>query len=87
MTKSSFNNCSGIINSSIEESLNEKFGFIFYLATPRILKIKKGKNEEYRKYVVTLIPSEICQTQLIEHYLLQWIDISNTKEVNKYKII
>jgi hypothetical protein len=82
MTKSSYNNFSGIINSScIEENFNERFSYIFNLATPRIIRIKKGKNEEYKKYVIALIPSEICQSHLIEHYILQWIDITNSKDV------
>jgi hypothetical protein len=83
MTKSSYNNFSGIINSSIDENFNERFGYIFNLATPRIIKMRKGKNEEFKKFVVTLIPSEICQSQLIEHYSFQWIDISNLKDVIK----
>ena len=62
-------------------ALGHIFGFIFNLATPRILKMRKGNKEEFRKFIVTLIPSEICQTHLTEHYLLQWIDILNTKEV------
>ena len=43
--------------------------------------MRKGSNEVFKRYVITLIPSEICQTHLIEHYLLQWMDIYNTKDV------
>jgi len=37
-------------------------------------------------YIFTLIPSELCQTHIMEHYILQWSDISTMKEVFSYQL-
>lgn len=68
------------INLSLEDTLSEKINFLCYLATPRILRIKKSKTE-ITPYVFILIPSELCQSQLIEHYYLEWSDINSMKQV------
>ena len=78
-------NRTSTINLSLEDTLSEKVNFLCYLATPRILKIKKA-NQEITPYIFILVPSDLCQTQIMEHYILQWSDIKTMREgINNLK--
>ena len=68
------------INLSSEDTLNDKFNFLCFLATPKILKIKKSP-KEIIPFIFILVPSELSQTNMIEHYLFQWNDLNTMEEV------
>jgi len=68
------------INLSLEDTLSEKVYYLCYLATPRILKLKNAY-KEIIPYIFILVPSDLCQTQIMEHYILQWSDLKTMKEV------
>jgi hypothetical protein len=63
------------INYSLEEHHQEKINWLLYLATPRILfmVLRNGQN---MPFIFKLIPSKLCHSHMIEHYILQWSEIS-----------
>ncbi len=73
-------NRTNTINLSLEDTLSEKVNFLCFLATPRILKIQTAIND-FIAYIFILVPSELCQTQFMEHYIFQWCDLKTMKEV------
>lgn len=75
-------NRTNTINLSLEDTLSDKVNFLCYLATPRIMKLR-NLNKELIPFIFTLVPSDLCQSQIMEHYFLQWNDLSTMKEVIK----
>ncbi len=57
-----------------------------YLATPRILYMRTNtNNEQVIPFVFKILPTQLCHSHLIEHYILQWMDINtlNPVKINK----
>ena len=80
-TSSQSNNKSNItISYSLDENSPEKINWLFYLATPRILFIVVRNNQTI-PFIFKLLPSMLCHSHMIEHYILQWCDIQSITPV------
>jgi len=68
------------INYSLDEQGQEKINWLCYLATPKILFMLLD-NHQTMAFIFKLIPSRLCHSHMIEHYVLQWSDIQTLNPV------
>ena len=76
----SFNNLP--INRIDDEE--NKLDYLSHLTTPKILLMKN--NNKLVPYIFKLVPTEFCYTYAVEHYNLEFVNISNEQDVYLYKI-
>ena len=65
----------------MDENTHEKISWLCYLATPRILFMLL-ENGQKMPFIFKLIPSQLCHSHMIEHYVLQWSEIQSLTPVN-----
>ncbi len=68
--------------NKIDEDEDNKLDYLSHLTTPRILLMN-----QYNKlipYIFKLVPTEYCFTYGVEHYNLEFVNISNELDVNIY---
>jgi len=68
------------INYILDEHGQEKISWLCYLATPRILYMLLD-NQQTMPFIFKLIPSRLCHSHMIEHYIFQWSDIQSLNPV------
>jgi len=69
------------LNYSLDEHGQEKINWLCYLATPRILYMQL-ENKQIIPFIFKLIPSKLCHSHMIEHYVLQWSETQSLSPVN-----
>ena len=63
----------------MNENSEEKLKWLTYLITPRVLKMKHDNSTV--PFIFKLVPTNLCYTVGIEHYVLEFEKLNDKKEV------
>jgi hypothetical protein len=65
--------------NNVKEENDDKLIWLRHLTTPKILYLRK--NNKLTAYIFKLVPTDYCFTYGVEHYNLEYVNISDEKDV------
>jgi hypothetical protein len=66
---------------NFEEDTNEKLSLICHLSSPKLMHMNLGTQHKV-PFIFRIVPSKLCYTHGVEHYLFQWSETNSMSPVN-----
>ena len=64
---------------SLNENSEEKLKWLTSMITPRVMIMRNEKGDQ--PFIFKLVPTDLCFTYGLEHYILEFQHLSDKKEV------